>query len=290
MSIRVENLTHIYDKGTPTQSVALDDISFTAEDGQFIGVIGHTGSGKSTLLQHLNGLLKPDSGRVIVGDVDITAPGISMVEIRKRIGLVFQYPEYQLFEETVAKDVAFGPKNLGLSDEQIEERVREAIELVGLDYETVKDRSPFELSGGQKRRVAIAGVVAMRPEVLILDEPTAGLDPKAHKDVLAMVEEVHRRTDNITIFVSHNMADIARLSDKIVVIDSGRLVTVGTPKEVFSRKDELRAVGLDLPPVTEFTESLREKGIDLSATILDVEQAAEEIAAYLKKKSEGGSR
>ena len=274
----------------PTQSLALDDISFTAEDGQFIGVIGHTGSGKSTLLQHLNGLLKPDSGRVIVGDVDITAPGISMVEIRKRIGLVFQYPEYQLFEETVAKDVAFGPKNLGLSDERIEERVREAIELVGLDYETVKDRSPFELSGGQKRRVAIAGVVAMRPEVLILDEPTAGLDPKAHKDVLAMVEEVHRRTGNITIFVSHNMADIARLSDKIVVIDSGRLVTVGTPKEVFSRKDELRAVGLDLPPVTEFTESLREKGIDLSATILDVEQAAEEIAAYLKKKSEGGSR
>ena len=290
MSIRVEHLTHIYDKGMPTQSVALDDISFTAEDGQFVGVIGHTGSGKSTLLQHLNGLLKPDSGRVIVGDVDITAPGISMVEIRKRIGLVFQYPEYQLFEETVAKDVAFGPKNLGLSDEQIEERVREAIELVGLDYETVKDRSPFELSGGQKRRVAIAGVVAMRPEVLILDEPTAGLDPKAHKDVLAMVEEVHRRTGNITIFVSHNMADIARLSDKIVVIDSGKLVTVGTPKEVFSRKDELRTVGLDLPPVTEFTESLREKGIDLSATILDVEQAAEEIAAYLKKKTEGGSR
>lgn len=290
MSIRVEHLTHIYDKGMPTQSVALDDISFTAEDGQFVGVIGHTGSGKSTLLQHLNGLLKPDSGRVIVGDVDITAPGTSMVEIRKRIGLVFQYPEYQLFEETVAKDVAFGPKNLGLSQEQIEERVREAIALVGLDYETMKDRSPFELSGGQKRRVAIAGVVAMRPEVLILDEPTAGLDPKAHKDVLTMVEEVHRRTGNITIFVSHNMADIAKLSDKIIVIDSGKLVTVGTPKEVFSRKDELRAVGLDLPPVTEFTESLREKGIDLSATILDVEQAAEEIAAYLKKKSEGGSR
>ena len=290
MSIRVEHLTHIYDKGMPTQSVALDDIRFTAEDGQFVGVIGHTGSGKSTLLQHLNGLLKPDSGRVIVGDVDITAPGTSMVEIRKRIGLVFQYPEYQLFEETVAKDVAFGPKNLGLSQEQIEERVREAIALVGLDYETMKDRSPFELSGGQKRRVAIAGVVAMRPEVLILDEPTAGLDPKAHKDVLTMVEEVHRRTGNITIFVSHNMADIAKLSDKIIVIDSGKMVTVGTPKEVFSRKDELRAVGLDLPPVTEFTESLREKGIDLSATILDVEQAAEEIAAYLKKKSEGGSR
>lgn len=284
MSIKVEHLTHIYDKGMPSESVALDDVSFTAEDGQFIGIIGHTGSGKSTLLQHLNGLLKPDEGTVTVGNVDITQPGISMVEIRKRIGLVFQYPEYQLFEETVAKDVAFGPKNLGLSETEIEERVKEAIELVGLDYETVKDRSPFELSGGQKRRVAIAGVVAMRPEVLILDEPTAGLDPKAHKDVLNMVEEVHRRTGKITIFVSHNMADIARLSDKILVIHSGKLVTKGSPKEVFSQKETLRSVGLDLPPVTEFTEGLRERGINLSATILDVDEAAAQIAEYLKNK------
>lgn len=284
MSIKVEHLTHIYDKGMPSESVALDDVSFTAEDGQFIGIIGHTGSGKSTLLQHLNGLLKPDEGTVTVGNVDITQPGISMVEIRKRIGLVFQYPEYQLFEETVAKDVAFGPKNLGLSETEIEERVKEAIELVGLDYETVKDRSPFELSGGQKRRVAIAGVVAMRPEVLILDEPTAGLDPKAHKDVLNMVEEVHRRTGNITIFVSHNMADIARLSDRILVIHSGKLVTKGSPKEVFSQKETLRSVGLDLPPVTEFTEGLRERGINLSATILDVDEAAAQIAEYLKNK------
>lgn len=284
MSIKVEHLTHIYDKGMPSESVALDDVSFTAEDGQFIGIIGHTGSGKSTLLQHLNGLLKPDEGTVTVGNVDITQPGISMVEIRKRIGLVFQYPEYQLFEETVAKDVAFGPKNLGLSETEIEERVKEAIELVGLDYETVKDRSPFELSGGQKRRVAIAGVVAMRPEVLILDEPTAGLDPKAHKDVLNMVEEVHRRTGNITIFVSHNMADIARLSDKILVIHNGKLVTKGSPKEVFSQKETLRSVGLDLPPVMEFTEGLRERGINLSATILDVDEAAAQIAEYLKNK------
>lgn len=284
MSIKVEHLTHIYDKGMPSESVALDDVSFTAEDGQFIGIIGHTGSGKSTLLQHLNGLLKPDEGTVTVGNVDITQPGISMVEIRKRIGLVFQYPEYQLFEETVAKDVAFGPKNLGLPETEIEERVKEAIELVGLDYETVKDRSPFELSGGQKRRVAIAGVVAMRPEVLILDEPTAGLDPKAHKDVLNMVEEVHRRTGNITIFVSHNMADIARLSDKILVIHNGKLVTKGSPKEVFSQKETLRSVGLDLPPVTEFTEGLRERGINLSATILDVDEAAAQIAEYLKNK------
>lgn len=284
MSIKVEHLTHIYDKGMPSESVALDDVSFTAEDGQFIGIIGHTGSGKSTLLQHLNGLLKPDEGTVTVGNVDITQPGISMVEIRKRIGLVFQYPEYQLFEETVAKDVAFGPKNLGLSETEIEERVKKAIELVGLDYETVKDRSPFELSGGQKRRVAIAGVVAMRPEVLILDEPTAGLDPKAHKDVLNMVEEVHRRTGNITIFVSHNMADIARLSDKILVIHNGKLVTKGSPKEVFSQKETLRSVGLDLPPVTEFTEGLRERGINLSATILDIDEAAAQIAEYLKNK------
>ena len=285
MSIRVENLIHIYDKGMPTEQLALDNISFTAEDGQMVGIIGHTGSGKSTLLQHLNGLLKPDSGRIVIGGTDITEPGVSMVQIRKKIGLVFQYPEYQLFEETVAKDVAFGPKNLGLSQEEIDERVREAIELVGLDFETIKDRSPFDLSGGQKRRVAIAGVVAMRPEVLILDEPTAGLDPKAHKDVLAIVEEVHRRTGNITILVSHNMADIARLCDKIIVIDSGKLVTTGTPYEVFSKKDELRAVGLELPPVTKFTESLRERGLQLESTILDIDQAADQIAAYLKRKA-----
>ena len=285
MSIRVENLVHKYDKGMPSEQLALDNISFTADDGQLVGIIGHTGSGKSTLLQHLNGLLKPESGSIVIGDTDITQPGISMVQIRKKIGLVFQYPEYQLFEETVAKDVAFGPGNLGLSREEIDERVREAIELVGLDYEEIKDRSPFELSGGQKRRVAIAGVVAMRPEVLILDEPTAGLDPKAHKDVLAMVEEVHRRTGNITILVSHNMADIARLCDKVVVIDSGRLVTAGTPYEVFSKKEELRAVGLELPPVTAFTETLRERGVDLEATILDTDTAAGQIAAYLKRKA-----
>ena len=279
MSIRVEHLKHIYDKGMPTESLALDDVSFEIADGQMFGIIGHTGSGKSTLLQHLNGLLKPESGHIIIGDVDITEPDIAMTEIRKRIGLVFQYPEYQLFEETVAKDVAFGPRNLGLAEEEIQERVREAIELVGLDYETFKERSPFELSGGQKRRVAIAGVIAMRPEALILDEPTAGLDPKAHKDVLKMVEEVHRRTGNITILVSHNMADIARLCDRVLVIDSGRVVTVGTPKEVFSRRRELAEVGLDLPPVTQLTEALRQRGFQIDETILSVEEAAEQIAA-----------
>ena len=268
----------------PTESLALDNISFEVEDGQLFGIIGHTGSGKSTLLQHLNGLLKPDEGRIHIGGVDITEPGISMTEIRKRIGLVFQYPEYQLFEETVAKDVVFGPKNLGLSEEEAEERVKEALELVGLDYEIFKDRSPFDLSGGQKRRVAIAGVIAMRPEVLILDEPTAGLDPKAHKDVLKMVEEVHRRTGNITILVSHNMADIARLSDKVLVIDSGKVVTVGTPKEVFSHRKELADVGLDLPPITQLTEALRERGMSIAETILSVDEAADELADFLMQR------
>lgn len=284
MSIQVENLKHIYDKGMPTESLALDDINFQVEDGQLFGIIGHTGSGKSTLLQHLNGLLRPDEGTIVIGGVDITKPDVSMTEIRKKIGLVFQYPEYQLFEETVAKDVAFGPHNLGLSEEETEERVKEAIELVGLDYETFKDRSPFDLSGGQKRRVAIAGVIAMRPEVLILDEPTAGLDPKAHRDVLKMVEEVHKRTGNITILVSHNMADIARLSDKILVIDSGRVVTVGTPKEVFSHRKELSEVGLDLPPVTQLTETLRQRGMRLPETILSVDEAAEKISSFLSNR------
>ena len=288
MSIQVKNLKHIYEKGMPGESVALEDITFSVEDGEFLGIIGHTGSGKSTLLQHLNGLLKPDEGTIEIGDTDITASGISMVEIRKRIGLVFQYPEYQLFEETVAKDVAFGPRNLGLGEEEIEERVREAIELVGLDYEKFKDRSPFELSGGQKRRVAIAGVIAMRPEVLILDEPTAGLDPKAHKDVLAMIEEVHRRTGNITILVSHNMADFAGLSDKVLVIDSGRMVTIGTPKEVFSHRRELSGVGLDLPPITQLTESLRDRGMEIGETILSIDEAADRIAEYLNDKGKNG--
>ena len=282
MSIQVKNLKHIYEKGMPTESVALEGVSFEVEDGELLGIIGHTGSGKSTLLQHLNGLLKPDEGTIVIGGVDLTAPGVSMVEIRKRIGLVFQYPEYQLFEETVAKDVAFGPRNLGLADSEIEERVREALELVGLDYEDMKDRSPFELSGGQKRRVAIAGVIAMRPEVLILDEPTAGLDPKAHKDVLKMIEDVHGKTGNITVLVSHNMADIANLSDKVLVIDSGRVVTMGTPEEVFSKRDELSSVGLDLPPITCLTEALRERGFKIRETILSVEDAADEIAEYLK--------
>ena len=235
MSIEVKGLTHIYSEGLPDESLALEDISFRAEDGQLVGLIGHTGSGKSTLVQHLNGLLKPKKGHIIVGDVDITAENVVMRDIRRKIGLVFQYPEYQLFEETVAKDVAFGPSNLGLTAEEVDERVREAIELVGLDYDKVKNLSPFDLSGGQKRRAAIAGVIAMKPEVLILDEPTAGLNPKAHADILSMVEKIHESEKNIIFLVSHNMDDIARMSDKVLVMDHGKLMMDGTPEEVFSR-------------------------------------------------------
>ncbi len=278
MSIKVTKLNHIYDKGMPTEQKALTDVSFEINDGELVGIIGHTGSGKSTLLQHLNGLLKASSGTIEIGGTDITRPGVSMVEIRKKVGLVFQYPEYQLFEVSVAKDVAYGPGNLGLSEEEIDQRVREAIALVGLDYEKVKDRSPFELSGGQKRAVAIAGVVAMKPEVLILDEPTAGLDPRSHKDILRMIKEVHEKTGNITILVSHNMGDVAEMADKVMVIDSGKLVIMGTPEEVFSQGELLKSVGLDLPPITEFCNEL-----GIKDTVLDMDTAVGKIVDLFKE-------
>lgn len=276
MPIKVTKLTHVYDEGMPTEQVALEDVSFQVEDGEILGIIGHTGSGKSTLLQHLDGLLKPNSGSIIIGDTDITRPGVSLVEIRKRVGLVFQYPEYQLFEETVEKDVAYGPGNLGLSQEEIDERVREAIALVGLDFEKIKDRSPFELSGGQKRAVAIAGVIAMRPQVLILDEPTAGLDPRTHEDILNMIRTIHDRTGNMIILVSHNMGDIASLADKVLVMDSGRAIACGTPLEIFSAADKLREVGLDLPPVTEFCQKL-----GIPGTVLTTEEAVQKIKEFI---------
>lgn len=284
MSIQVRNLSHIYSKGMPDEQLALDNINFDIYDGEIVGIIGHTGSGKSTLVQHLNGLLKPHSGTILIGDTDITKPGVLMRDIRKRVGLVFQYPEYQLFEETVAKDVAFGPKNLGLSEAEVEDRVKEAIELVGLDYEKIKDRSPFELSGGQKRRVAIAGVLAMKPQVLVLDEPTAGLDPGAHKEILKMIQEVHRAQNNIIIFVSHNMGDIADLSDKVMVMNDGKLMMVGTPEEVFGKKDRLAEIGLSVPPVTELMHELKDAGIPVRETILSLKDAEAEIYQYLQRK------
>jgi len=286
MSIEVKNITHIYSEGMPYESVALQEVSFSVADGEFVGIIGHTGSGKSTLVQHLNGLLKPKSGAIFIGDVDITGEKVLMRDIRRRIGLVFQYPEYQLFEETVHKDVAFGPINLGLSEEETDHRVREAIGLVGLDYQELAERSPFELSGGQKRRIAIAGVIAMKPEVLILDEPTAGLDPRAHKEILDMIRSIHSTEKNITLLISHNMNDIAALSDKVLVMERGQVAMIGTPREVFSKGAELKKMGLALPPAAEFMDRMKEKGFPAETSVLTKEEALEALLFQLKDNRE----
>lgn len=283
MSIKVENLYHIYREGMPEESVALDGVSFEVEENKVLGIIGHTGSGKSTLLQHLNGLLKAKSGDIKIGDVSLYEEATSLLDIRKKVGLVFQYPEYQLFEETVEKDIAFGPKNLGLSEEEIDLRVRESMDLVGLSYEDFAHKSPFELSGGQKRRVAIAGVLAMKPQILILDEPTAGLDPKTHQDILKMIMQIHRRERNITVFVSHNMNDIANICDKIIVMDKGRCVLQGSPKEVFSKGEFIKSIGLDLPDITQLSIEL---GLDLKdEAIFSLDEMEEKII-----KQMGGRR
>lgn len=282
MSITVENLTYTYSKGMPNETRALEDISFQLEPGEFAAVIGHTGSGKSTLMQQLNGLLRPDSGKITVGEVCITDPSTKMTEVRRKVGLVFQYPEYQLFEETVVKDVAFGPKQVGITGEELDRVVEESIRLTGLDYEEVKERSPFELSGGQKRRVAIAGVLAMKPEILILDEPTAGLDPSAHRDVLELIRRIHRQERMTILLVSHNMGDIAELADRVLVMNRGKLVMNGTPAEVFSRGEPLWEMGLGLPPATEFMERLKDRMPGIDAAQLSIEDAAKEICRYLK--------
>lgn len=284
MSITVENLTYTYSKGMPNETRALEDVSFRLEPGEFAAIIGHTGSGKSTLVQQLNGLLRPDSGKITVGEVCITDPSTKMTEVRRKVGLVFQYPEYQLFEETVAKDVAFGPKQVGITGEELERVVADSIRLTGLDYEEVKERSPFELSGGQKRRVAIAGVLAMKPEILILDEPTAGLDPSAHRDVLDLIRRIHRQEDMTILLVSHNMGDIAELADRVLVMNRGRLVMNGTPAEVFARGKQLREMGLGQPPATEFMERLKERMPEIDAAPLSIEDAAKEICRYLESR------
>ncbi|MCI7248149.1 MAG: energy-coupling factor transporter ATPase [Clostridiales bacterium] len=283
MSIEVKNLNYVYNEGFPGETLALDNVNFRLEDGEIVGIIGHTGSGKSTLLQQLNGLLKPKSGTIVVGDTVITDSSTSMLDVRKRIGLVFQYPEYQLFEETVAKDVAYGPSNLGLEQEEIDRRVKDALELVGLDYEQVKNASPFELSGGQKRRVAIAGVIAMKPEVLILDEPTAGLNPKAHRDILDMVRAIHEEENNIIILVSHDMDDIAAMSDRVLVMNKGTVVMNGTPGQVFARRDELTAIGLEVPAASKLLGRLRDEGIEIDTDCLTISQAADRIVEVFGK-------
>lgn len=284
MSIVIDNLVHIYNPKSPFETIALSNVSFTIEEGEFVGLIGHTGSGKSTLIQHLNGLLKPTSGKILINGLDITSKDVKLSEIRKKVGLVFQYPEYQLFEETVFKDVAFGPTNLGLPEKEIENRVKEAIDLVGLDYEDIKDRSPFELSGGQRRRVAIAGVIAMKPEVLILDEPTAGLDPRGRDEILEQIKRLHNKYKITVILVSHSMEDIARLVDKIIVMDKGKISLIGSPREIFKQAAELEKMGLGIPQITYLVRKLKEKGIDIRDDILTIEEAKQEIIKLIRGK------
>ncbi|GAA0116403.1 energy-coupling factor transporter ATPase [Clostridium senegalense] len=282
MSIKIENLTHIYMAKSPFEKKALDNVSLEINDGEFLALIGHTGSGKSTLIQHINGLLKPSSGKIIVDDIDITSKNIKLTEIRKRVGLVFQYAEYQLFEETIEKDIAFGPKNLGLSESEVSDRVKRAMNIVGLDYELYKDKSPFELSGGQKRRVAIAGVVAMEPKVLILDEPTAGLDPKGRDEILGKIELLHREYNMTIILVSHSMEDVAKVADRILVMEGGKCILDGAPKVIFKDVETLERVGLAVPQVTYLVKELRKKGLDISEDIFTLKEAKEEILRVLK--------
>ena len=283
MSIKIENLTYVYMPKTPFEKKALDNVSLEIEDGEFLAVIGHTGSGKSTLIQHLNGLLKPASGKIYVDGTDITDKDTKLVDIRKKVGLVFQYPEYQLFEETIAKDIAYGPTNLGLNEDEILRRVKKSMEMVGLDYDEYKDISPFELSGGQKRRVAIAGVIAMEPNVLILDEPTAGLDPAGRDDILEQIKFLHEKYNMTIIFVSHSMEDVGKLAEKIIVMNDGHIEIQGKPKEVFREIDTLERIGLAVPQVTYLMRELKRKGFNVSEDIFTVEKAKSELLNILLK-------
>ena len=283
MSIVVKKLTHIYNEGMPFSSKALDEITFEIKDRDFVGLIGHTGSGKSTLIQHLNGILKPSSGEIFINDFDITDPKLNLTEIRKRVGVVFQYPEYQLFEETIEKDIAFGPSNLGLQPDEIHNRVKTSMENVGLNYEEFKDKSPFELSGGQKRRVAIAGVIAMKPEVLILDEPTAGLDPGGRDEIFELIKNLHEENNITIILSSHSMDDMAKLAKTIIVMNHGEIEFMGSPREVFnSNTARLKEIGLDIPQVLELAIKLREQGFDIRGDILTIEEAKEEILRVMR--------
>ncbi len=277
MSITIEHVYHVYQQGSPFQSDALEDIDFTIENGDLLALIGHTGSGKSTLAQHLNGLLRPTSGRVLVDGQNINAREANRKALRQRVGLLFQYAEYQLFEETVYKDIAFGPKNQGLTGKELDQRVRRAFARVHLPQE-VLEKSPFELSGGQMRRVALAGVVAMEPEVLVLDEPIAGLDPKGRDELMEVISDLHRGGVTIVI-ISHNMDDVARIATRVAVLDKGRLAMLGTPREIFSRGDELLAMGLDVPQTVQLCRKLRAGGLNVPDCLTNEEVCAAILAA-----------
>jgi len=274
--IQTENLTHVYGSGTPFEKTALDHVSIAINEGEFLGLIGHTGSGKSTLIQHLNGLLKPTSGRVLFNGEDIWSSAVSIRTVRFKVGLVFQYPEYQLFEETVYKDIAFGPTNMGLSPAEIDERVREAARFVGIPDATL-DKSPFELSGGQKRRAAIAGVISMRPDVLILDEPTAGLDPAGREDILGHIREYHSSRRSTVVLVSHSMEDISRYTERIIVMDKAAPKFDGTPAEIFAKSRELTEIGLDVPMVTTVFMRLKELGLPIDASVYTIDYGIKKL-------------
>jgi len=283
MSIEVKNLTHIYGKNGPYEKIALDNVSYTFEDGEFIGIIGHTGSGKSTLIQHLNGLLKPDSGTVIVNGTDIFGKNCDIRKIRAEVGMVFQYPEAQLFEETVYKDIAFGLNNYGIKGDEADIKIHDAAKLVDLDYELLQ-KSPFELSGGQKRRVALAGVVAMEPKVLILDEPAAGLDPVGRQQVLDSIRRLHETKKITVILVSHSMEDMAKYATKLIVMHKGTVALTGTPKEVFSKQKELFELGLDVPGMCKIMSKIRQLGFDVPDGVFEVEEAADIIADIIRRE------
>ena len=282
-TIQTKGLTYRYGIGTPFEKTAVDHVDLEIESGSFVGIIGHTGSGKSTLIQHLNGLLKPTEGSILLDGKDIWAEKAQMRQVRFRVGLVFQYPEYQIFEETVAKDIAFGPRNMGLAEEEVQARVKETAAIVGLS-DDILEQSPFLLSGGQKRRVAIAGVMAMRPEVLILDEPTAGLDPRGREEILEEIKAYRRQTGATILLVSHSMEDVARHAQKILVMNAGKVFCYGTVENVFRRSQELQAIGLAVPQITRVCNALRAKGIPLTEDIFTVEQAKEQLIAWYRKK------
>ena len=278
-SISIRNVSYIYNEGLPFEKRALDDVSLDIGEGEFIALVGHTGSGKSTLVQHLNGLMEPTEGKILYDGIDYRKKG-NIATLRQKVGLVFQYPEYQLFEETIAKDIAYGPKNLGLSDEEVEERVRRAMTKVGLDYDEKGEQSPFALSGGQKRRVAIAGILAMEPEVLVLDEPTAGLDPRGSREILEEIRGIFESTGTTIVLVSHSMEEVARLASRVIVMDRGRVHMDGTPREIFAREKELRAIGLGVPQVRRTMTDLVAKGFDIKEDCITVDEAFDALKTW----------
>ena len=284
MPIILDSVSYVYGEHTPFRKEALKEINLTINEGDFVGIIGHTGSGKSTLVQHLNGLLHPTAGKVTINGLDAALKTEEAKLMRHKVGMVFQYPEHQLFEETIAQDIAFGPKNLGLSDSEVDERVREAMDFVGLDYETYANRSPFQLSGGQMRRVAIAGVVALNPSYLILDEPSAGLDPFGREEIFQKIIDLHAKKGITVVLVSHNMEDISRMANRLIVIDNGQIQLDGKPIDIFmNKRKELQAAGVDVPPVSKLVEYLRDRGLPVSQQVISVDDAVKAIEVALKE-------